>query len=287
MGTSGAYGGSGREAWKRARRLVSELESGPAGAGTSDGDSEAEDQALTELWSAIGEALEGEDPTLNQPVSDNLALPLDSLLPRLRSTPGSGSGGAGGGVIQQGRREPTGRKGSGSKRSVVRNAARGGVVIGAGYALRQGDAAGLADLGLDLDQLRTLSPVRQCAAILDAVLGEGSHPDEYALRKASLESLKSILLSEAPPSELDALRGFVISFVFELALVELQKDLDAGNINAVVAARHEHNIRRYLERRVIALQLPTTGALPVSEFRRVAAKLTQEAIRVLRGAEAA
>jgi hypothetical protein len=40
-----------------------------------------------------------------------------------------------------------------------------------------------------------------------------NHPHEYALPKASIESLKQILQSESPPSEIDAIRGFVVNFV--------------------------------------------------------------------------
>ncbi|MHB9149815.1 MAG: hypothetical protein ACYC33_07020 [Thermoleophilia bacterium] len=162
------------------------------------------------------------------------------------------------------------------------NAARGGMVLGAGYAIRQNDGAALADYGLSIENLRGLSPVRQCAAILDALLGQGAHPDEHALRKASMESLKEILQSEIPPPEADAVGGFVVNYVYELVLVELQAQLDAGAMNAAESARRERGIRHYLEHRVAQVKATITGRVKASDLRSLAARLTSEAIRIVR-----
>ena len=96
----------------------------------------------------------------------------------------------------------------------------------------------------------------QCARILEAVLGEGSHPDEAALQRAAAEQLKAILVSEETLSEADAIRGFVARFVFELMLVELQAGLTAGRIDTATATRKEGRVKRWLEARVKAIALP-------------------------------
>lgn len=283
MGTSGSYGGSGRAAWQAARQMLIDLPDS-AGGSSNDSGAAADSPALDDLLSSIGDALIGEDPSLgnDQPNADFIS--IASLLPHLRGS-STGSGGSGAGAATGGAR-PAGRTGAGSKRQVVRGAARGGAAVGAGFAVRQGDAEALAELGLDLEQLRGLGPVRQCATILDAVLGEGGHPDEYALRKASLESLKEVLMSDTPPDEHDVLRGFVVNYIFELSLVELQAQLDAGAVDAPQAAKRERQIRRYLERRVATIRLPD-GHIGSRDLRTMSAKLTAEAVRVIRaGAEA-
>jgi hypothetical protein len=170
----------------------------------------------------------------------------------------------------------------------MRGAARGGTAIGGAYALLQGDAAALADLGLDLNELRNLSPRMQCARILDAVLGDGGHPDDAALRRAAAEELKAIILSGQPPSEIDALRGFVTHFVFQLCLVEIQRDITSGAMDSTQAARMEKRLLGYIDARVRLLDFPHQGRLPIARFKEAAAKLTQDAIRILRaGREAA
>jgi hypothetical protein len=281
MGMSGAYGGSGRQEWSDARDLIEDLPSSRGG----DGDGGA-DQPVEDLLSAVAEALVGEDPELADPETTPAAPSLAELLPRPGTATGGGGGSGGGGVVR-GLTGSSGRRGSGSRRTVARGAARGGAVLGAGYALRRGDAAALSDLGLDLDELRALSPVRQCARILDAVLGEGSHPDEHALRKAATAALKEILVNAEPPGEADALRIFIANYLFQLALVELQAQLDSGTIAPDQAAEREHGIRRWAQRRVQVAQLPDAGRLTIVRFTALAAQLAREAVRILRAGRAA
>lgn len=282
MGTSGSYGGSSKKAWKDARQQVLNLPSGGGGDGNQD-DRDPIDNVLDDLWGQVGDALDSDDPTLHAPTVDESNISLPKLMPWL-SGPSGGSGGSGagagggGGVVRTG----GGRQGTGSRRQVTRSAARGGTAIGAAYAVRQGDAGYLGELGLALSRLRSLSPIRQCAEILDAVLGEGSHPDELALRKASLESLKDVLASDEPPDEVATLRSFVASFVFELSLVELQRQVSEGAVTPADVADKERTIRRYVERRVQTIDVAVGGTVQPRELRTRAAELTKEVIRVLR-----
>lgn len=276
MGTSGAYGGSAKQVWKDARQQVLDL---PGGGGGDQGDSQdqAGDQALDALWSQIADALGSDDPSLYDSVPDDGKISLPVLMPWLR-TSGGGSGAGAGGQIRTG----GGRQGSRSRREVTRSAARGGAALGAAYAIRAGDAAYLDELGLDLTRLQGLSAARQCAEILDAILGEGAHPDELALRKASLEALKEVLIQDEPPDETSSLRLFVVSYVFELSLVELQRQVSEGATSPSDVARKERTIRTYLEKRVRTIPIPGRGAIQPSELRSRAAQLTQEVIKLLR-----
>jgi hypothetical protein len=278
MGTSGAYGGSGNQAWNNARELLDDLPVPASDGGGADGDDEDDaDGALAGLAGALADALAGDDATLRTPPAP---FTVAGLLPR-RGSGGAGGGGAGRGGIR-GEGGGAGRTGGGSRRSVARSAARGGAAIGGAYALRAGDRAALAELGLDLDELRGLGPRMQCARILDAVLGEAGHPDETALKIAAAEQLKAIITMDTPPSEADALRGFIAAFVFQMGLVELRADLAKDLIDSATATRKEGRLRRYLEKRASQLNVPTTGRMSIANFSTHADRLVREAIGLLR-----
>ena len=286
MGTSGAYGGSGNQAWNSARQLLDDLplpasSDGGDGSGDGGGDDADDDGALAGLAGALADALAGDDTTLGSPPSP---FPLTGLLPRRGPggvVGGGGGGGAPGGAIR-GESGGTGRTGGGSRRFVARSADRGGAAIGGAYALRSGNREALAEIGLDLDELRGMGPRAQCARILDAVLGEAGHPDEMALRTAAAEQLKAIITMPAPPTEADALRGFIAAFVFQMGLVELRADLAKGLIDSATATRKEGRLRRYLNQRAAALTVPTTGTMSIAEFSAHADRLIREAIALLR-----
>ena len=281
MGTSGAYGGSGKQSWGNVRTLFDAL---PEDDGETNGtqdqavSSDSDVDAVGGLAEALGDALADDDSTITEPAAP---FSLGNLLPPSRGSGGIGGGGGGGGVIR-GTSSASGRAGAGSKRSVTRAAARGGAAIGGAFALRAGDRAGLAELGLDLDELRGLGPRAQSARILDAVLGEGGHPDETALRAAAAEQLKVIVIQETPLSEGDALRAFIAAFVFQMALVELWADLARGVIDTQYAARKEGRLKRYIKQRVSTLDVASDGRWRIADFSTQAGRLVREAIALLR-----
>lgn len=290
MGTSGAYGGSGRQGWERARDLVGDIApavTSSTDAGGQPGGTEPDDErSVADLWDAIADALSDEDPLIDGEQDLEEQFPLSDLLPRPSmprvATDRDATSGGGQAGLLRGATRSTGRKGARSSRRVIRGAARGGVALGGAYAIRRGDDAALRDLGLNLDEMRQLSPRMQCAMILNAVLGEGAHPDEYVLREAAAEQLKEILVSEDPPSEIDSLRGFIAKYLFGLALVEIRQRLGSGDITAGEAARKESRIRRWAEKRVRTIQVAVEQRLPVGRFKQTAAKLAREALRLLR-----
>ena len=87
------------------------------------------------------------------------------------------------------------------------------------------DAAALAGYGLTLEELDALSPRMRCARILDVAIGQAGHPDEQAMRQASLEQIK-VLLANGPESgtisELEAIRNFIGELTVRLGLIELR-----------------------------------------------------------------
>lgn len=297
MGTSGAYGGSSAGRWQDARDrfadLGGDLASGPPGEGDrgepgrgqpSDAPPSGDDASgspsddTAAAVAAAAAALLGDDPDARRP---SVAFPLSALLPRRGGASGGGAGGAGGGD-GAGRSSTGGRAGTRSRRGVVRGAARGAAAIGGAYALRAGDAAGLRDLGLDLSELTTLPPRTQTARILDAALGDAGHPDDYALRRATAEHLKSVLLAKTPPDPEDTIREFIGEWIFQLGLVELRAQAAAGRLVPQQAARAERRLRDWLSRRVRGVSLPRLGRLSVQAFSDIAAKVTAEALRLLR-----
>ncbi len=293
MGTSGAYGGSQRKQWRQARDLFIQLPD--AGSGDEDEhgqpapDPSHPDQGpppdqdpIDGLGHAVVEGLLDDDPTLLGPPPRDADFPLAALLPSRPRGGGGGGGPGGAGGVVYGEGASAGRTGARSSRSVLRSAARGGAALGAGYALRRGDADALADAGLDLDELRQLSPRMQAARILDAVLGDPGHPDETALRRATAEQLKQILQGDPAPDEGSTLRGFIANLVFQLSLVELRSAIRSGALDASSAARRERRLWRWIERRVRRVSLPAVGRLATSAFRAVAAQMTQEAFSILR-----
>lgn len=315
MGTSGSYGGSGKSSWQAARRRFEELAEsgggGGAGADAGSGDATAadtpaadaaqgggaagapaatNDAALGAAAAAIAAALARDDPDLGRRTPR--IYPLPGLLPRL-SGRGSGGGGwgtggggsTGGGGGGGGASRGVGRIGDGSRRSVSRGIQRGSSALAAGYALREVDRAALETLHLDLDTLQTLGPRQQCDRILAAVLGDGDHPDEYALKKAAAEQLKAILSAETPPSALETVQDFISGYIYQLGLLEIRAQMKAGLDTALVVGI-EKDLKAWIKSRVRAARagLAAAAAIPVGQMQEIAARIGNEAIRIIRAA---
>ncbi|MEU7719106.1 MULTISPECIES: hypothetical protein [Streptomyces] len=276
MGTSGSYGGSGSADWKQAHDAFDALpSSSPSGTGlqnppdTTDG----QQQLLDNLLSALSTALHKDDADHGSPPASGY--PLSALL----TSPRGGRGGGGG---AGGTRIPTGRAGAGSRRQVIKGSARGAAALAGAYALRNGDAASLQELGLDLTELRSLRPLAQVSRILQAVLGDAGHPDEAALRKAATRYVKAVLVDPEPLVQQDALRGLVTEWIYELSLVELGSQKAEGNLTAQEAIGKQRLVRSWLERRLKQINVPDTRRMTVREFTATAAEVTGEALRMLR-----
>ncbi|MER6718070.1 hypothetical protein [Streptomyces halstedii] len=277
MGTSGSYGGSGNADWKQTHDAFDAL---PVAALSGTGPqappdpTDVQQQLLDNILDALSTALQNDDADRGSPPA--AGYPLSALLTSPRASGGGGGGGAGG------THTPNGRAGAGSRRQVIKGSARGAAALAGAYALRNGDAARLQELGLNLTELRNLRPLAQISRILQTVLGDAGHPDEAALRKAATRYVKAVLLDPEPPAQQDGLRGLVTEWIYELALVELGSQKAQGNLTAQEAIAKQRLIRSWLERRLKRIGIPDTRHMTVREFSATAAEVTGEALRMLR-----
>lgn len=283
MGTNGAFGGSDAAAWEQARDQWTALggSSGNAAedSGPNDSPQEGGDPAFDPLITAIAEALIGEDPDARRPSVPTF--PLSATLPRRGSGRGGGTAGGGGGG--------TGLAGGGSSsgaRRVTSQAARGGNAIGAATAYRDRDAAALAGYGLTLDELDALSPRMRYGRILDVAIGQAGHPDEQAMRQASLEQIKALLAGDADaakPTGLEAIRDFVGELTVRLGLIELRDQILANTVTAKQAHQRETGLRQWVKAKVGKLDLGRYGMVSTRDFHQVARQMSADVLRLLKG----
>jgi hypothetical protein len=286
MGTSGSYGGSNRAGWKGIRDIFDEMaaddlstNTGPLGTGVA---TDEPYDHLEQIGNMLFDILSQEDQDLQRPLPTQSSLPLSSLLPKPTKSAHANRKTESGEVVIRALSSSPGRSGSRSKRQIVRSIGRGGAAIGGAFALRREDEKSLRELGLDLSELRSLSPKQQCAVILDKILGEGAHPDEYVLREAAAEQIKKIVLNATPPKEFDAIRNFISSFVFKICKLEIRSGLTASKFDTNTAANKEKRIRRWIERRIRQIKLPDSGSLPIQSFHLIATQVIHEATQIIK-----
>ncbi|MFE1913075.1 hypothetical protein [Streptomyces anandii] len=273
MGTSGSYGGSGSAEWSAAHDAFDAL----PGVGTGPADTlDLPDgqQFLDDVVQALATALSKDDADHGTVPAGGY--PLSALIATARGSGGGGGGGGAGGAAGPG------RIGGGSQRQVLKGSSRGAAALAGAYALRNGDAAQLRELGLDFRELSSLPRRTQISRILQAVLGDAGHPDEAALRRATVKHVKDVLLAVEPPTPEDSLRGLVAEWIYELGLVEFQSQKASDNLTPEEAVRKQGWLRSWLQRRVRHISVPDTRRMTVKEFTATAARVTREALRILR-----
>ncbi|KUL40090.1 hypothetical protein [Streptomyces regalis] len=279
MGTSGSYGGSGSAEWSAAHDAFDALPGTGQGPGDTPPPSDPADppdsqqQLLDDVVQALATALNKDDADHGTVPAGGY--PLSALIAPARGSGGGGGEGAGGAAAP-------GRVGGGSQRQVLKGSSRGAAALAGAYALRNGDAAQLRELGLEFTELSSLPRRTQVSRILQAVLGDAGHPDEAALRRATVKHVKDILLAAEPPTPEDSLRGLVAEWIYELGLVELQSQKAGDNLTPEEAVRKQGWLRSWLQRRVRHISVPDTRRMTVKEFTTAAAQVTREALRILR-----
>ncbi|BBC28845.1 uncharacterized protein SGFS_001360 [Streptomyces graminofaciens] len=275
MGTSGSYGGSGSAEWSAAHDAFDALPATGTGSANSPDTTDLPDsqqQLLDDVVQALANALNKDD-------ADHGTVPAGGYPLSALIAPARGSGGGGGGA---GGAAGPGRVGGGSQRQVLKGSSRGAAALAGAYALRNGDAAQLRELGLDFTELNSLPRRTQISRILQAVLGDAGHPDEAALRRATVKHVKDVLLATEPPTPEDSLRGLVAEWIYELGLVELQSQKASDNLTPEEAVRKQGWLRSWLQRKVRHISVPDTRRMTVKEFTATAARVTREALRILR-----
>lgn len=275
MGTSGAYGGSGSGAWQAARDAAVAIPvGGEAGTTTADGQG---DEKAAAAAAAIADALVTEEPSLGRAPHD---YQLSSLLPRARGTGGGTSGGGSGSGRVRGASREGGRTGGSSRRNMSTGVQRGGTALRAAYALRAGDRAGLAAVGLDLDALQALPAAGRVSRILDAILGPATHPDEQVLRESAAEQVKAIVMGDTAPTMADGIRSFVATYVWKMGMLELRAQYPGGLPAAEVLLKRERDIKSYIAARIQTVQVAAT--VTAATLKSEAGKVLRDVLRVLR-----
>jgi hypothetical protein len=277
MGTSGAYGGSGAKPWEDAHDAYDAAGGAGAAGGPSGPDGPGpSDVQIENFVSALMKALAGGAG----PAAGSSGYPLSSLRPG-RGGGGNGGGGGGGGG---------GSSSSGASRggrNLGRQTARGAAGVAGASALRSGDSATLAELGLDLTYLESLSSSRaKCVYIADTVLGAPSHPDDVALRAATLRTMVDVLRAKEPLAPAQEMRLFLQNLVYEQVLVELTSQQRADNLTPQRAKEIEDKAKKYLRTSVSKMSLSTTAKMSAQAFVNAAATLAQKVFAVfkIRGA---
>lgn len=220
MGTSGAYGGSGAGAWDDAHTAY-EQAAGPPGAAPP----------VAKVAEALLAALRrGNRPTATAP-----------------GTYGAGALSPSRGSSGEHTRSSTGGGGRVAGGALGRHAARGATAVGGAAAYRAGDAAALADLGLNLAALEALPSDRaRCTAIADALLGAPAHPDDAALKAAAIQTMMEALRSPEELSSDDLVEGFTANLTYELVMVEITSERRTAAVKPKDAAKTETKIKKYI-----------------------------------------
>lgn len=275
MGTQLSYGGSGTAPWDDAAGDTAALDSQPSSDGEAAGDgpavgSDGTDSTVDSLITHIIEAIEGQD---RRPIpgAPNSFTPTNSRPSKYV---------AGGRSVHSGTSKFVSIPRSG--RSSAQSTARGAAAVSAGAALARGDAAALRDLGLDLAELRTLSPREQHQRILDEILGAPGHPDDEALRRATHATLKAI--AAEPDMAQDAQIDYLLaSYVYEQALVELTSQHANRDLSKEAVTKLDSRLKPYIFKKAKHQASGADRYLSPALFIEKATSLVATVFRVMRG----
>lgn len=191
------------------------------------------DHAFLDLWRTIGEGLRRDDPELRL-LGPPLSVPLSQVL---------ASGIALAGLAHLGRGTDVGP----GVRAVLSGARRTGAAMGAGFAVKADKLEALAEIGLDRDDIRHLSPRQQTQRIIDRVFGASSDEIDHAFREAASRILLRFL--ESPTVDVDygaMIRDAAAEIVYRRALVEISDQLAAGALSNETVKERERQIRDFI-----------------------------------------
>jgi hypothetical protein len=255
MGTSGAYGGSA--GFGPVRDPIAEWVGGgdapPAGGGGPGGPPD-------------GERPDGNDTDRPAPPPPQVARSL-AALGRAISYGSTAAGASGRGPAVR-----TGRSGGGGGggrtrsggRTTGRASASGGSAVAAGYASRVGGAAPVPGTDMTAEELARRTPMQQAALIVGVAAPDGP-PDgddnpfhDEEIRRANGQFAEWIIAQETAPSPADTVRRWVVEYTWQVWLREVGQQL-RQIADPREMQRRETRMRTYLEARVAALDVRTTG----------------------------
>jgi hypothetical protein len=258
VGTSGAYGGSGSTSWDAVHNSYTD-----AGISSGPGPSPAQVENFVN--------------TFMQALAKNAgpgSSSSDHSLSSLRPTRSGGQGGSS---------SSSATTGGGGGRNFGRQAARGAAAVAGAHALRSGNATILTELGLDVAHIKSLPTSRaQCAYIVDTLLGAPSHPDEVALRAATLRTMVEVQKAKEELSAEQTMERFLQNLAYEQVLVELTSQRRRDSVSAQRAQQIEERAKRYLRASVTALGLKDRAKLTAQGFVDFAGNLAAKVFKVFR-----
>jgi hypothetical protein len=254
MGTSGAYGGSGSDSWDSVHDTYSDMSAPSSPPPTSPQVENFVNALLKALASGSSKGSPGS---------------VDSLLPSRPGSTGAGSSSS-----------STGAGGGG--RNFSRQVGRGATAVAGAHALRTGDTATLREIGLDLDHLRSLAGTRaQCAYIADAILGSPSHPDEVALKAATIRTMAELMKSKEEVDLDGRVEMFIENLAYEQVLVELTSQRRENITTPQRAQQIEERAKKYLHSVISAGGIAPKAKRTVQGLVDFASGLAAKAFRVL------
>lgn len=276
MGTSGAYGGSGKAPWRKARALVSQtFGSSESGGSAPPSNAPSPKYDLGPLLQAIADGLRADDSELRR-VGPQPRIPLSDII---------ATGITLAGLPFVGRAPRSSRQ----DRPVILGARRAGAALGGGFAVRAGNTDALRELGLELAELKALSPREQTERIISRVFGASSDETDQAFREAATVILLELL--QGADGEIDyqsVIRNAAAEIIYRRALIEICAQVNEGAISPEEVKDRERQIRDYIRDLIQAhpLMHPIDGVPSPSECSQVMAEITAAAIDVLRAAQA-
>ena len=253
MGTQNAWGGSGGRAWgkvrneaRRPRLQPSRRRRRSAAAGPERRDELAcrrrRAGCRRRCCGTAGSALCRLVPR-GEPRRD--AVEAAAVVARRAVRAGGGGSGRGGGA----------RTGTG--RSRARAAGVGGGVLAAGLAYQRGDAQTLESLGLNLDELRSMSSLKRANAILNAVVGADGGIEETELRHVNGRVLKQVLNDGL--DGVAAIRLYVVEYVMQVWATETAEARRNGAASASASGDTERQLRNALTAKARQLQVAASS----------------------------
>lgn len=284
MGTSGAFGGSDTEKWRKVREvldsaqvtdisdiplLVPEL---PDGLPDKPGDGDTAPSTAGDLIAALLAAIQSDDPAIK---------PSKAPVPTVGD-----SGLFYGTMVGNGRLRGTSTAAPTSgRRQIAAASSKAGRAIGAGYALFSGNGPALEQYGLSIATLAGQGRISQILAILGAVEAGTSGPDDVALRAAVVRELNrmcdEVETNGTPPPPEESVRAVMCEYILELVAIEVEA---WGQKNALPPERViqcEAGVESYVRAAMGLLNLSEAQLLTPDQFAHAASEVLRAALAIL------
>lgn len=122
----------------------------------------------------------------------------------------------------------------------------------------------------------------RCARILDVAIGQAGHPDEQAMREASLAQIKTLVSGDVGASvSVQAVRDFIAELSIRLGLIELRDQILTET--SVAQSRQREGLRQWVKAKVAGLDLARYGQVSTGQLHQLARQMSADVLRLLRG----